>query len=107
MPQTESTCQGGAQLYIDGGVAIQSFLKEDLIDEMIITVLPILLGGGSPLSGELSKSLDVDFVNTEVVLNAMVKNYYRRKQLPRLRPSRSVCRSASRDLPTRRLPCRR
>jgi dihydrofolate reductase len=31
-------------LYIDGGKTIQSFLKEDLIDEMIITTVPILLG---------------------------------------------------------------
>ena len=32
--------------YIDGGKTIQDFLKEDLIDEMIITKIPILLGDG-------------------------------------------------------------
>jgi riboflavin biosynthesis pyrimidine reductase len=31
-------------LYVDGGKTIQSFLEEDLIDEMIITTVPILLG---------------------------------------------------------------
>lgn len=35
-------------LYINCGVAIQSFLKEDLIDRMIITRFPILLGSGFP-----------------------------------------------------------
>ena len=72
--------KGHEQLYIDGGTTVQSFLEEDLIDEMIITVLPILLGGGAPLFGELSKPLDFDLVNTEVILNAMVKNHYRRKR---------------------------
>ena len=36
---------GYHNLYVDGGKTIQSFLKEDLIDEMIITEIPILLGG--------------------------------------------------------------
>ena len=72
--------KGYEHLYIDGGVTIQSFLEEDLIDEMIITVLPILLGGGSPLFREMPESLDFDLVNTAVMLNAMVKNHYRRKR---------------------------
>ena len=46
--------KGYNHLYIDGGVTVQSFLKEDLIDEIIITIIPILLGGGIPLFGELS-----------------------------------------------------
>ena len=32
--------KGHKHLYIDGGVTVQSFLMEDLIDEMIITVIP-------------------------------------------------------------------
>lgn len=32
-----------ANLYIDGEVTIQNVLKDDLIDEMIITTIPILL----------------------------------------------------------------
>jgi dihydrofolate reductase len=72
--------KGYEQLYIDGGATVQSFLDEDLIDEMIITVVPILLGGGSPLFGKLRQPMDFDLVNTEVLLNAMVKNHYRRKR---------------------------
>ena len=67
-------------LYIDGGVTVQSFLKEDLIDEMIITVIPILLGSGIPLFGELSKPMEFERVKTEVFLNAIVQNHYRRKK---------------------------
>jgi dihydrofolate reductase len=44
-------------LYVDGGKTIQSFLQEDLIDQMIITSIPILLGGGFSLFGELSSPM--------------------------------------------------
>jgi dihydrofolate reductase len=71
--------RGHQDLYIDGGTTIQNFLKEDLIDEMIITVLPILLGGGSSLFGELSQPMEFEHVKTEVLLNAMVQCCYRRR----------------------------
>lgn len=72
--------RGHQNLYIDGGTTIQSFLKEDLIDEMIITVLPILLGGGSLLFGELPQPMGFEHVKTEVLLNAMVQSHYRRRR---------------------------
>ncbi|TFH05861.1 MAG: dihydrofolate reductase [Candidatus Thorarchaeota archaeon] len=72
--------KGYTQLYIDGGITVQSFLKEDLIDEMIITIIPILLGGGSPLFGELSEPLTFEHVKTQVLVKAMVQNHYRRKK---------------------------
>ena len=67
-------------LYIDGGLTVQGFLKEDLIDEMIITVIPTLLGGGTPLFGELYKPMEFEHLKTEVFLNAIVQNHYRRKK---------------------------
>ena len=54
----------------------QNFLREDLIDELIITVMPILLGGGSPLYGELPQATSFELVSSEVLLDAMVKNHY-------------------------------
>ena len=72
--------KGHKHLYIDGGVTVQSFLKEDLIDELIITVIPILLGGGIPLFGELPKRMEFNHVKTEVFLSAIVQNHYRRKK---------------------------
>ena len=72
--------KGHQELYVDGGSTIQNFLKEDLIDEMIITVLPILLGGGARLFGELPDSLAFEHVQTEVLLNSLVQNHYRRRR---------------------------
>ena len=69
---------GYYRLYIDGGVTIQSFLKEDLIDEMVVTIIPILLGGGSPLFSVLPKELEFEFIRSEVYLNKIVQNHFKR-----------------------------
>jgi dihydrofolate reductase len=70
--------RGLVQLYIDGGEVIQSFLQEDMIDEMIITQVPILIGGGTPLFGDLPVHLTFELVVTNVLLNAMVQSHYKR-----------------------------
>ncbi|MGK8677778.1 dihydrofolate reductase family protein [Serratia marcescens] len=45
------TKQGYRHLYIDGGQTVQRFLQAGLIDELTITRVPLLLGGGIPLFG--------------------------------------------------------
>ncbi|MEW6194265.1 MAG: dihydrofolate reductase family protein [Bacteroidota bacterium] len=65
-------------IYIDGGITIQNFLKEDLIDEMTITQIPIILGSGIPLFGELKNELRFEHVKTEVLNNALVQSRYKR-----------------------------
>jgi len=47
--------KGYENIYIDGARTIQSFLKEDLIDEMTICTLPLILGKGISLFGMLVK----------------------------------------------------
>ncbi|CAM3087767.1 dihydrofolate reductase family protein [Vibrio rarus] len=73
---TELHANGFNDLYIDGGVTIQNFLKEDLIDEMVITRFPILLGGGAPLFGELKQPLNFKVTKSEVVLGTLVQTSY-------------------------------
>ncbi|WP_319370241.1 dihydrofolate reductase family protein [uncultured Ilyobacter sp.] len=68
---------GFVNLYIDGGKTIQSFLKEGLIDEMIITRIPILLGAGIPLFGKLEKPIRFDKVETEILDDLLVKSHYK------------------------------
>lgn len=71
---------GLQNLYIDGGALIQSFLSNDLIDELIITSIPILLGDGISLFGKLGRSLKFKFLKSEVLNNSLVKSHYRREK---------------------------
>ncbi|EGQ8021279.1 dihydrofolate reductase family protein [Vibrio vulnificus] len=68
--------QGYQRLYIDGGKTVQSFLAEDLIDEMIITTIPVLLGAGIPLFGSLPKTLNFKHIHAQRLADYMVKNHY-------------------------------
>jgi len=70
--------QGYKNLYIDGGKLIQSFLKEDLIDELIINRIPILLGKGIPLFGEIDQKLKLKHTKTEVFNDSLVMSHYSR-----------------------------
>jgi dihydrofolate reductase len=70
--------RGFHNLYVDGGRTIQGFLEADLIDEMIITRVPILLGGGVPLFGCLPWEMKFRLVSTERLNDALVKSIYRR-----------------------------
>jgi len=41
--------RGLERVYVDGGLLIGSFLEEGLIDDLTLTVVPLLLGAGRPL----------------------------------------------------------
>ncbi|MGA1545305.1 MAG: dihydrofolate reductase family protein [Saprospiraceae bacterium] len=71
--------KGYVHLYIDGGQTITNFLEEDLIDEVIITTIPIVLGAGIPLFGKLSRASKWKLVQSRVFLNQMVQNHYIRE----------------------------
>jgi len=70
--------KGYYRLYIDGGRTIQNFLEADLIDDMIITKIPILLGGGSPLFSELPMELKFELIRTTTFLNQVTQTHYKR-----------------------------
>lgn len=71
--------KGYSRLYIDGGNTIQRFLQEDLIDEMIITVFPVLLGGGPSLFSELPNALEFELAESSIHANQLVMLHYKRK----------------------------
>lgn len=73
--------KGFHHLYIDGGKTVQGFFQQDLIDEMIITQIPVLLGGGVPLFGELPAMLEFELIDSKVMLSHLVQRHYRRKRV--------------------------
>jgi len=68
-------------IYVDGGKAIQSFLKEGLIDEMIITTIAKIIGDGIPLFGNIGIEKHYKVDKVEMLNENMVKIYYKRKEI--------------------------
>lgn len=68
--------KGFSNIYVDGGKLIQSFLKEDLIDEMTISKAPVLIGNGIPLFGDLDTDLHFKHIETRIHSNGLVRSYY-------------------------------
>lgn len=69
--------KGIKNLYIDGGNTIQNFLKLNLIDELIITRIPILLGSGIPLFSASASEFKLNHIKTEILSNSLVKSKYK------------------------------
>ena len=72
--------KGFNRLYIDGGTTIRGFLRSNFIDEITITIIPILLGGGSPLFTELPKEVRFELVKSKIFLKHLTQNCYRLKK---------------------------
>jgi len=68
--------RGMNHLYIDGGVTIQGFLEAGLIQRMIITRIPVLLGSGILLFGSLSRDIRLEHVATRSFASGMVQSEY-------------------------------
>jgi len=68
--------RGMNHLYIDGGKVIQSFLRAGLIQQLIITRIPVLIGSGIPLFGLLDEDIALEHVATKVFGPGMVQSTY-------------------------------
>ena len=65
------------RIYLDGGRVIQSFLREGLVADMVITTVPVLLGSGKPLFGTLSRDIDLTLVSSRSFPSGLVQSHYR------------------------------
>ncbi|MDQ0653673.1 dihydrofolate reductase family protein [Pseudomonas cedrina] len=68
--------RGMKHLYIDGGQTIQAFLEAGLIDELIITRIPVLLGQGIPLFSQIGRELELRHIGTHESDNGFVQSRY-------------------------------
>lgn len=68
-------------VYVDGGFTIQSFIRDSLLDELTITVVPIILGEGKPLFCP-GKEISLEHISTKTFDFGYVQLKYRlRKRL--------------------------
>jgi len=68
---------GAKHAYIDGGVTIHGFLRAGLIQRLIVTRVPVLLGGGIPLFGSLPRDVRLRHVATRAYRSGLVQSEYR------------------------------
>ena len=68
--------RGMAHLYIDGGVTIQRFLAAGLIQRLIVTRVPVVLGTGIPLFGPVAQDLHLAHVATRAYPSGLVQSEY-------------------------------
>ena len=68
--------RGVRHVYVDGGITIQRFLAVGLIQRLTITRIPVLLGGGIPLFGDLEADIHLQHVATRQYSCGMVQSEY-------------------------------
>jgi dihydrofolate reductase len=73
----ELAADGAPNLYIDGGVTIQRFLRAGVIERLIVTRVPVLIGEGIPLFGSLDRDIRLSHVATRSYPSGLVQSEYR------------------------------
>jgi dihydrofolate reductase len=64
-------------VYLDGGSLIRQFLDAGLVDELTVTLIPVLLGSGSPLFAGTRRRLRLGLVSSRVCDGGIVQLVYR------------------------------
>ncbi|MCL4820760.1 MAG: dihydrofolate reductase family protein [Vicinamibacteria bacterium] len=67
---------GAQNLYVDGGATVQRFLAAGLIDRLILTRVPVLIGEGIPLFGPLPGDVRLRHVATRSFPSGLVQSEY-------------------------------
>ncbi|WP_299474971.1 dihydrofolate reductase family protein [uncultured Roseibium sp.] len=69
--------RGWQRIYVDGGAIVQSFLKLGLINDFKLAIVPILLGDGIRLFGELPADIDLELTHTKSFPSGLVELRYK------------------------------
>ena len=68
--------RGVGHIYVDGGITIQRFLRAGLIQHLIVTRVPVLIGQGIPLFGPLDADVRLRHVRTRDFPSGLVQTEY-------------------------------
>jgi dihydrofolate reductase len=70
------SAEGARHVYVDGGVTIQGFLRSGLIQRLVISRVPVLIGSGIPLFGVLPHDVSLGHVATKAFRGGLVQSEY-------------------------------
>ncbi len=74
---SQLAARGIRHVYVDGGLTIQRFLQAGLIQRLIITRVPVLIGTGISLFGLLPHDIVLRHVGTRQYASGLVQSEYR------------------------------
>jgi dihydrofolate reductase len=69
--------RGFKHAYVDGGITIQRFLNAGLIDRLVVTRVPVLIGEGIPLFGPVPRDIPLHHVATRTYRGGLVQSEYK------------------------------
>jgi len=73
--------ENGKNIYCDGGAdIINEPLKSDLVDEFIISVIPVLVGSGTRLFKDGRPQQQLELLNAKTFDTGLIQMHYRRKK---------------------------
>ena len=73
---SQLAARGISHIYVDGGITIQRFLQAGLIQRLIITRVPVLIGSGIPLFGALPRDILLRHVATRQYATVLVQSEF-------------------------------
>jgi dihydrofolate reductase len=68
--------RGIGHIYVDGGITIQGFLRAGLIQRLVITRVPVLIGTGIPLFGVIDRDIPLRHIATRQYASGLVQSEY-------------------------------
>lgn len=74
--------EGLRHVYVDGGAVARAFLRAGLVDELTLSVVPVVLGGGVRLFGEGEPGRPLRLLGSRSWPSGMVQVRYRVDQPP-------------------------
>ena len=72
----ELESRGIVHAYLDGGIAAQRFLRAGLVQRLVVTRVPVLIGSGIPLFGPLPHDVRLRHVATRSFPSGLVQSEY-------------------------------
>jgi dihydrofolate reductase len=73
--------ENGKNIYCDGGAEIvNELLKSDLIDEFIISIVPVLIGNGTRLFKDGRPEQTLELINSKTFDTGLTQLHYKRKR---------------------------
>jgi dihydrofolate reductase len=73
---SQLAASGAHHAYIDGGITIQRFLRAGLIQRLVVTRVPVLIGEGIPLFGSLPRDVRLRHLATRHYPSGLVQSEY-------------------------------